>query len=729
VEGFLEQHETSPEGTGNTIWFSTILTLAGLFITGLIVGSVSGWVLVRQTVVSIRPETLPTLPAPTPVPSPTGVRAAISLLPLPKGARLRLGTGNATTVNFSPSGDRLALGTSYGLYLYSFPTLKELWYSGADLQPNRVAFSPDGKLLAVGSLDNTVTLWDLTSYKQVRTLTAGSSPDYVIYLAFSSGGKRLLSRSTGGEVRLWDLQTGASTWQDQLKGDPNSSFLDSSAGGIFALAAPQEIGIFDGNNGRLDDNIEKISQSIQAMALSPIENRLAYADYPSSIHIVTIGKAGPPVDLVSGPATITTMAFSENGQLFAACDADSQISIWDANSGKVVQKLSAAGDENFLRTIDSLQFSPNANWLLASAFQSDEVILWNLRSGRAETLLNPANGRRSNSAFSPDSRYLVYSPYSQPVTIRALNSSEPDRLLKGGMPAFMAAFWPDQTSIAASNGQSVVLYDVTTGVATKAFTAGETNVLPGFLPGNLKVTRISSLDSRLTNLLPLADGKSLLGRWQDSSIGLWYAGATNPSGRIVDAHDPLLSPNGKSFVYIDARDNLLVADPKSDTAPANLHQGCSRPAFSPDSLILAAVCLPRQIVIFNAVSHELIKEIEVMAPPVESLTFSPDGRRLMALYQQAAIIVDVATSQQVGYLNLSRDNSPTLNAQTGLLTDSMAVIGDNNGSISLWNPEKGTLLQTLAGHRQPITSLALSADEKSLLSSSRDGTILLWNLP
>ena len=81
-------------------------------------------------------------------------------------------------------------------------TLRELatLYNGSTVYT--VAFSPDGTRLAVGCKDNTIRLWDLTSYQQVAELRGHT--DYVHAVAFSPDGTQLVSGSGDSTVRIWD---------------------------------------------------------------------------------------------------------------------------------------------------------------------------------------------------------------------------------------------------------------------------------------------------------------------------------------------------------------------------------------------------------------------------------------------------------------------------------------------------------------------------------------------
>src|SRR6266851_72081 len=124
----------------------------------------------------------------------------------PKGIR---------SLAFSPDGKILALALYDGkIKMLEASTGKEQQVlPGHTNGVNCVAFSPDGQTLASASLDQTAKLWDLKTGKEKMTLKGHT--EYVLCVAFSPDGQTLGTCSgtsahpqTGGNAKLWDVTTG-----------------------------------------------------------------------------------------------------------------------------------------------------------------------------------------------------------------------------------------------------------------------------------------------------------------------------------------------------------------------------------------------------------------------------------------------------------------------------------------------------------------------------------------
>jgi WD40 repeat protein len=68
-----------------------------------------------------------------------------------------------------------------------------------------VAFSPDGKLLASGTSDKTILLWNVSRGETIATLNGQGDSNFLFSVVFSPHGKTLAG-VCGKSIILWDLQ-------------------------------------------------------------------------------------------------------------------------------------------------------------------------------------------------------------------------------------------------------------------------------------------------------------------------------------------------------------------------------------------------------------------------------------------------------------------------------------------------------------------------------------------
>src|SRR3954447_16498816 len=70
-----------------------------------------------------------------------------------------------------------------------------------------IAYSPDGKIIATGSKDATVKLWDQETGRELRTLIGHIGA--VSAIAFSPDGRMIASAGADFVTKIWDVRTGA----------------------------------------------------------------------------------------------------------------------------------------------------------------------------------------------------------------------------------------------------------------------------------------------------------------------------------------------------------------------------------------------------------------------------------------------------------------------------------------------------------------------------------------
>jgi WD40 repeat protein len=83
-----------------------------------------------------------------------------------------------------------------------------LTYKGHLAQVDGLAWSPDGRLIASASYDNTVQVWDIATGGQASTLIYRGHSDHVRAVAWSPDGKLIASASADRTVQVWNASTG-----------------------------------------------------------------------------------------------------------------------------------------------------------------------------------------------------------------------------------------------------------------------------------------------------------------------------------------------------------------------------------------------------------------------------------------------------------------------------------------------------------------------------------------
>ena len=80
-----------------------------------------------------------------------------------------------------------------------------------------VALHPDSVILATGSRDKSIKLWNLNNTREIRSLLGHTAS--VRSIAFSPDGKTLASCANDETFRLWDIQTGETLYRSEPMGD------------------------------------------------------------------------------------------------------------------------------------------------------------------------------------------------------------------------------------------------------------------------------------------------------------------------------------------------------------------------------------------------------------------------------------------------------------------------------------------------------------------------------
>jgi WD40 repeat protein/uncharacterized caspase-like protein len=600
-----------------------------------------------------------------------------------------------------------------------FPEKPELiLQTGHSQKAEALVFSPDGRYVATGGVDQTIRIWETAAGRELRTLAGHAGA--VKALAFSPDGQTLASGGSDGRIRFWAVASGRETASfaahaqavTALAFSPDGRTL-ASGGADFAVrlwepsGAPRELQHYAGHFGL-----------VLALAFSPDGVTLASAGRDRTIRLWRAAGGSPAMRApLEHTGEVRSVAFSPDGRTLAAAGSDAKVWLWSLPRVRRARKpvIHSAG-------VLGVAFSRDGTTLLSCA---EDRTIRSFAIGQAGAFAELAAQPDGGAAIEADEKSHRREPpnlvdRSSPTYDEKSHRREPPNLVDRSSPTYdekshrrepvdrssptyeTAVFSPDGAQLAASTGEPAVsLRSVAPGGATR---------------------RLEARNNPIYSLARSPDGRWLATGNQDATLTLWDLASGRVSARLAG--------NAGSITTV---------------------------AFSPDSRHLAAGSKGGAILLWELATGREVRRWTAHPDGVNSLVFARGGTQIISAGVESAIRIWSAGipagkspqllaaldghTKEVRALSASADGSLLASAgadQTVRLWSagiwsagiwSAGIWSAGIWSAGIWSAGRDAgrrPLRTLHGHTGAVFAVAVSADGRWVASGGADRSVKVW---
>jgi WD40 repeat protein len=595
---------------------------------------------------------------------------------------------------------------------------------------NALAFSPDGKSLATGTLGGgkpQVQLWDVATGRQLTELKEVTGPVYA--LAFAPDGKTLAVveqnvgslREPGAGILLGNVPAPLRLWLWNLERGRGEPVPLTITGWQLPLVNAVAFSS-DGKTLAAGGSGVPLAASVQAMlmrdfsgAAEKVEGLVCLWDVGTSQARKILREHTHP----HGPVGVTSLAFLPDARTLVSGSIDGRILLWGPNAD-----TPAAGWTAHPQSVTALACTPDGR-LLVSGSTEGTVKLWDVAARREEAVFFGHEGPVSCAAVTPDGAGVLSGSWDHTVKRWPISARPGPAVLvpSAGAPLTLStllssglrtAFTPDGKTLVWVEQGRVHLWDV---AAEKERRTIEEPVAPSALavsPGGRWLAVVVGLDMGTIHVHDLARDEpvvTLRARKLTSKLGFtpddryllaganvwdtWDLTTKRPAPAPLPpglaqalAFSLAFSPDGATFVPgAPFSSDVVLRDVHTGAEQARLrqHRGfVTAAAFSRDGRLLASGGADGTVRIWHVGERQEERvfrneETEMLGTPVVSaLAFSPDARTLAVSNGRVVKLWDPATGRE--RLTLRREGR-TVTSLAFSPTEPILVVG--------WGPPPG----------------------------------------
>ena len=645
---------------------------------------------------------------------------------------------------FSPDGRLLATGTyrSNTIKLWETATtrkLRDLSSTGQAVSalPPTVAFSRDSRLIAASGGDNSVTVWDVLSGRELYKLGGSSlgsaSTAFGVYFIAFTPNNRLVTISDA--VRIWDLSSGrelqtfAATEMGGITSfNGSDSGLTLSPDGTQLLLLTEslepEVRFIELASGRetrrvkvSEDRIDGVQLAFNAdghlLAAGVRENRF-------KIWNVTAKK-----DRELGPTTkdFPQVKFSRDGRLVALSD-NYTVKVWDTATFRELPALTVPNSINFPHGDAFVSFSEDGKRLATGGIGTDTIV-WDPETGKRLSTMSGRTNMAYNVAFSADGMELI----SGGRTRWDLRTGRGLRIVPDTSLKTYGTASPDGKTVAVMTLNSNVLTIVESPSGRQLHT-----LTPSGDAGPITRSRFSADGSMLAVVYGVVENHqpspTMMDFTRGAQLKIWDVKTGRELRSITTTEIPMqaeFTGDGRSIAIIGGMGQVTLWDVQSGSKLRDL-AASPMPTFTPPVIKPGQMpTMPNMDDMAKLLTNTIgTMSAGTMGQSVTSLAFSNDGRTLATGGVESKGNFDLAAMLNSAMNPRQKQKKGSKQPDTDDMMKDFKV--EAVGRVQFWDVASGREIAAITGHGRAVSKVAFSRDGKLLASGGTDSTIKIWDV-
>lgn len=322
-------------------------------------------------------------------------------------------------LSFSEDGGQVVFGNEYEIRRYALASAQDLpSLVGHDANVTAIAFSPDGTKIASSSYDQTIRLWDSSTYQELSQFD--KQKHKILCIAFSPEGTQILSGGWQDVAQLWDVATGEKL--KQFKGHKGwilSVAFSTDGRHVATGSTDHTVRLWDTLSGKERVCFRGHESIVYSISFSSDGKHVVSGSGDNTARLWNVQTGKEVFCFRANGGTVNSVAISPNGEYVVTASYDGIVRLWSTSTGKEIRRF-----EGHQGPVYAATFSPDGSQIVTGS-KDDTVIVWDVATAYRLCRLQDNIWRINSVVFSPDGMRVAYGGLSKTIKFWEVGSRIP----------------------------------------------------------------------------------------------------------------------------------------------------------------------------------------------------------------------------------------------------------------------------------------------------------------